>query len=45
MTSILIVDDHIALRESLADVIEGENGLSVAGECDCAEDAIEFLES
>jgi len=44
MTSILIVDDHIALRESLADVIEGENGLSVAGEVDCAEDAIEFLE-
>ena len=43
MISVLLVDDHPALRMGVATLISSEEDMEVIGEADCAKDAMEIL--
>lgn len=43
MTRILLVDDHALFRESLARLLQTENGLSVTKQCGTVEEACQLL--
>jgi two-component system, NarL family, nitrate/nitrite response regulator NarL len=40
---VLLVDDHVLFRESLARLLESEPDLEIAGQCGLAAEALEFL--
>jgi DNA-binding NarL/FixJ family response regulator len=40
---LLLVDDHVLFRESLARLLESEPDLEIAGQCGLAAEALEFL--
>jgi DNA-binding NarL/FixJ family response regulator len=45
MTRILLVDDHALFRESLARLLEGQNGLHIAGQASTVDQTLQLLES
>ena len=44
MTRILLVDDHALFRESLARLLQSENGLEVSAQCGTVEEALRLVE-